>query len=256
MTKKTAVLLVGIALTAGALVTVTSTTASAAANCSAYDQSLGSARTILLQKQNRIAKVAKKLKKAKKANKSHHSTATEKKVKKLRKTKRRVTRQYHAARAAYASASSASVLCHTQSQLPAGASTDPNAPIDPNDPSSPSYASLVYQLTAALSGLGLPADVVGDMVVQILDTLNSAGLPVDQFASVLQGLITQLQAAAGGELPSDPNGLIDLVTDTLKSVVDGVGLGSTPLPAAVDQLNDALKSLLGSLLGGLPVPGL
>lgn len=118
---------------------------------------------------------------------------------------------------------------------------------------------LIAAATQAGGANGMGLARLGAVLDQVTTQLLGTGLQGESLLTVVQGL---LQEIAAGHIPADANGLVTAVVDTVESLLTGLS-DTTGLPldallnTSLDQIGAGLQAglttLLGNLLGGLPL---
>ncbi|WP_244928051.1 hypothetical protein [Nocardioides sp. W7] len=257
VSKRVLTLLTSLLLTVGVAAAVPSTPASAAApSCAKQDQQYGKTQVRTAQSATAKKKAAKKVKKAKRTYAKKHTVTNKKKLKKARVAHRKATKKLRSWRARNAGAQQAASRCHATNDTPspqpqpqpqqvqqlfdalAGAGLDPTQ-----------LEAVSEQITGALTSGDVSPETLIAVLQPVVQALTTNELLPEQIASALQELLGTL---SGGDLPSDPAGLVNLVVDSLQT-----GLASTPLNqlnSILEEVQTGLNTILGTLLGGLPLP--
>ncbi|WP_137294312.1 hypothetical protein [Nocardioides dongxiaopingii] len=231
----------------------------AAAPCSAKDQRYGRTQVRVTKARDHKKFTTRKLRQAKRVDQRRDTRTSQKRLNQARKANRKAIRNLRTQRANRADARQAAERCHRNNN------TTP--------PMTPGQAAAFQQILDALAAAGLSAaqlQAITDQIAEalagaggggggltpeqlaaalqpVVDALTAAGLPADQLSEVLQQVLDALSA---GNLPSDPDGLIDLIVDAVQDALTGTPLEE--LNPILEQVQDGLDDLLGGLLGGLP----
>jgi hypothetical protein len=132
------------------------------------------------------------------------------------------------------------------------------------DPSQ--LVAVLDELRAQLVAAGAPSALT-DAITQFENALNGVGDPTEAFQKLIEALagasdidpakfqqaledaLAAFQAALSNP-PTTPQGIVDLLLNTIADGLDSAGV--PVLPSVLTQLDTALNALLGTLLGGIP----
>ncbi|WP_209020651.1 hypothetical protein [Nocardioides sp. 1609] len=241
---------------AAAAVDAGSAARAAAGPCSVQDRRHGQTQVRVAKARKHKNVTTRKLRNAKRVDQRRDTRASQKRLNQARKANRKAIRNLRTQRANRADARRAAERCHRNNTTP---------------PLTPEQTAAFQEILDALAAAGLDAAqlrAIADQIAEalaggggltpeqlaaalqpVIDALTSAGLPADQIAEVLQQVLDALSA---GNLPSDPDGLIDLIVDAVQDALAGTPLDQ--LNPILEDVQGGLDDLLGGLLGGLPLP--